>query len=86
MKNVKSLSDFSLNENTSSVELPGKTGWYWVLFKGYPKDDPKPCWFNYSEDHDDCYFLPGGMGDSSSMGVYLEDIAKVGPDIVEPKF
>jgi hypothetical protein len=26
---------------------------------------------------EDSYFLPGGMGDSSSMGLYINDIEKI---------
>lgn len=69
--------------------LPTKSGWYWVLLKGY--DEPTPCWysgkenFSHYEDGDE-YFLPGGMGDSSSMGIYVDDIERVGPEIQVPKF
>jgi len=66
-------------------EFPSKNGWYWVLIDGY--DTPTPCWFGYQgADEDDKCFLPGGMGDSSSAGLYRDDIAKVGPEIIEPKF
>ena len=64
--------------------IPQKDGWYWVLLDGY--DEPTPCWFSYDDDLDDCCFLPGGMGDSSSMGVYLDEIEKIGPEIIVPKF
>ena len=59
--------------------------YYWVLFLGYRK--PTPCYFyksNY-EPESSC-FLPGGMGDTSSNGVYADDIAKIGPEIIVPKF
>ena len=62
----------------NDVEFPTKSGWFWVLVDGY--ENPTPCWFSYSEDDEDCYFLPGGMGDSSSMGLY-----RAGPEIIEPK-
>ncbi len=67
-------------ENSQNKKLPSKTGWYWVLITGY--NTPTPCWYmNESE----C-FLPGGLGDSSSMGLYQDDIEKVGPEIVVPLF
>lgn len=60
--------------------------YYWVLFDGY--ENPTPCFF-YKDKYDrvdrSC-FLPGGIGDTSSMGVYIEDIAKIGPEITVPKF
>jgi len=31
-------------------------------------------------------FLPAGLGDSSSMGIYLDEIVKIGPEINEPLF
>ena len=67
-----------LNE---SVNFPTKEGWYWVLLIG--DDSPTPCWFMYVDDGG-C-FLPGGMGDES-MGLYEEDVDKVGPEIIEPNF
>jgi len=69
--------------------LPQKSGWYWVLIEGY--DEPTPCWysgtecFRYYEPGDE-YFLPGGMGDSSSMGIYIDDIERIGPEIEVPNF
>jgi len=70
----------------TKLQWPSKNGWYWVLIDGYT--DPTPCWFgyDYESDDDDKCFLPGGMGDSSSMGLYAEDISKIGPEIIEPKF
>jgi hypothetical protein len=58
--------------------------YYWVLFYGYKK--PTPCFF-YKDDDDleDSCFLPGGMGDASSNGVYLDDIVKIGPEIIVPQ-
>ena len=70
-------------------DLPKLSGWYWVKIKGYSK--PIPCWymgpdsFYLYEEGDEC-FLPGGMGDSSSNGVYLDDIEKIGPEILQPEF
>jgi hypothetical protein len=75
---MKTFTD-KLNE---SISLPEKNGWYWVLINGY--EQPTPCW--YSHDEDGGYFLPGGMGDSSSMGLFVDDIAKVGPEIIVPEF
>lgn len=60
--------------------FPIKTGWYWVLINGY--DTPTPCW--YSEG--DNYFLPAGLGDSSSTGIFEDEIIKVGPEIIVPDF
>jgi hypothetical protein len=68
--------------------LPEKSGWYWVLIDGY--DSPTPCWFsrvdNWNDPDGDSYFLPGGMGDSSSMGLYIDDLEEIGPEIIVPKF
>lgn len=69
-------------ENSNMKKMPTKDGWYWVLIDGY--DEPTACWF--SLDSDGGYFLPGGMGDSSSMGLFEEDIERVGPEIIVPKF
>lgn len=68
----------------SKIIWPVKNGWYWVLFEGY--DSPHPCWFMKGDDEEDNCFLPGGMGDSSSCGVYADDIEKIGPEIIEHKF
>jgi hypothetical protein len=70
--------------NKVNAQFPTKSGWYWVLINGY--DNPTPCWFMYSVDPDDQCFLPGGMGDSSSMGLYADDIERVGPEIIQPNF
>ena len=67
------------------LTLPTKSGYYWVLIEGY--DEPTPCLFSVlgkNENEDDACFLPGGMGDSSSNGVYLDE--KIGPEIIVPKF
>ena len=61
-------------------QLPEKDGWYWVLLEEY--ETPTPCWYMKQSE---C-FLPAGMGDSSSMGIYLDDIQKIGPEIIVPKF
>ena len=60
--------------------FPSKTGWYWVLIDGYKK--PIPCWYTQGTD----YFLPAGLGDGSSMGLYEDEIEKVGPEIIQPEF
>jgi len=66
-------------------DLPKSDGWFWILIDGY--EDPTPCWYNYDGDEPNhSYFLPGGMGDSSSMGIYMEDIEKIGPEIIVPFF
>ena len=67
-------------------DLPKKSGWYWVLIEGW--DTPTPCWCHRYEndDEEDVCFLPGGMGDSSSTGIYIEDIEKIGPEIIVPEF
>ena len=71
----------------NKLELPKKDGWYWVLIDGW--DTPTPCWFSrndrYNDPEGDSYFLPGGMGDSSSTGLYIDDLSKIGPEIIEPK-
>lgn len=67
------------------LKYPVKSGWYWVLIEGY--DSPTPCWFDYNNRiPEDSFFLPAGLGDSSSTGLYLEDLEKIGPEIIEPKF
>lgn len=68
------------NEN---LQWPTKDGWFWVLIDGYTK--PAPCWYMHNNDPDDRCFLPGGMGDSSSMGLFEDDITKIGPEIEAPK-
>ena len=69
--------------------LPQKSGWYWILIKGY--NTPTPCWYMgpdsfYSYEEGDECFLPGGMGDASRNGIYLDDIQKIGPQIEAPIF
>lgn len=66
-------------------DLPTNDGWFWILIDGY--EDPTPCSYHYDRNEpESSYFLPGGMGDSSSMGLYMEDIAKIGPEIIVPFF
>ncbi len=64
--------------------MPTKSGWYWVLLDGYA--NPIPCWFSYDILPEDSFFLPGGMGDSYSMGLFENDIERVGPEIEVPNF
>lgn len=74
-----------ISKISEQLELPTKNGWYWVMIDGY--DIPTPCWFSYDESNPEySYFLPGGMGDSSSTGLYLRDLTKIGPEIEEPTF
>ena len=68
----------------NQTNIPSKSGWYWILISGY--SEPTPCWFSYNDDIDDCYFLAGGIGDKSSSGIYLDEIKKIGPEIIVPKF
>lgn len=62
------------------IILPNKPGWYWILTKA--RTEPMPCWYDSQLQ---C-FLPAGLGDSSSMGIYEEDIERIGPEIIEPTF
>ena len=86
LKHIKRFNESEENLNISDVsdsqnqKLPNKSGWFWVLIDGY--DEPTPCWYM---DDLQC-FLPGGLGDSSSMGIYEDEIEKVGPEIVVPNF
>lgn len=64
----------------NEINLPDHDGWYWVLLEGW--EIPVPCWYSVQGE----YFLPGGMGDSSSTGVFTDDITKVGPEIMVPEF
>lgn len=67
------------------LKWPQKSGWYWVLIDGW--DTPTPCWIEIARNEDYTnYALPGGMGDSSSMGLYDNDIEKFGPEIIVPNF
>lgn len=83
MKFIKSYNKH-INEssNEKNLDVPTKEGWYWVLLDGY--ESPTPCWF--MKMGNDWCFLPGGMGDSSSMGLYADDITKIGPSIEVPNF
>lgn len=66
-------------------DLPTTNGWYWVLIDGY--NEPTPCWYYYWKSNPErSYFLPGGMGDSSSMGLDISEIKKIGPEIIVPFF
>ena len=68
-----------------SMEMPIKEGWYWILFDGY--DSPTPCWFMIDKKYpESSCFLPAGLGDASRDGVYMNEITRIGPEIVEPKF
>jgi hypothetical protein len=72
--------------NQKQLNYPSVDGWYWVLVDGYKR--PIPCWYMKTSHPDPkgdpgC-FLPGGMGDSSSTGLYSNDISKIGPEIIEP--
>ena len=94
-KHVQSFNEHQENLNISHVsvsenrKIPSKSGWYWILIKGY--DEPIPCYymgpdsFHSYEEGDEC-FLPGGMGDSSSNGVYMDEIERIGPEIQVPNF
>lgn len=69
------------------LEWPSEEGWYWIKIKGYR--GLTPCWFikcldGDDPDEDNC-FLPAKLGDTSSMGIYADDIDKIGPTIIEPK-
>ena len=67
------------------MEIPKKEGWYWILLDGY--DSPTPCWLMIDKrDPENSCFLPAGLGDSSRDGIYMNEIKKIGPEIVEPKF
>jgi len=75
--------------NSEKKTLPEKSGWYWIIIEGY--DEPTPCWYSGAESFSDYeegdeYFLPGGMGDGSSNGIYIDDIEKIGPEILVPDF
>ena len=64
--------------------LPKENGWYWVLVDGF--DEPTPCSFSYDKEEPEySYFLPGGMGDSSSHGIYPDEIIKIIQKIEPPK-
>ena len=85
MKDKKHIKSF--NESTENLNMPTKSGWYWILINGDEK--PTPCWYMgpdsfYSYEEGDECFLPGGVGDSSSNGIYIDDIEKIGPEIEVP--
>lgn len=72
-----------MTNKINTLQFPTKDGWYWVLIDGWTT--PTPCWFMSGSGDEGC-FLPGGMGDSSSTGLYREDISKIGPEITQPIF
>lgn len=83
---MKHIKQFNENSNYMSIIEQMKNlkhrHYYWVLFEGY--SEPNPCFFIKSEDPDESCFLPGGLGDTSSMGVYAQDIEKIGSEIPIP--
>lgn len=62
--------------------LTQKSGWYWVLIEGY--NQYLPGWYEYNTNVKESYFLPGGIGDESSMGIYFDEIEEIGPEITQP--
>lgn len=78
----------TINEIIGEMETERKDlkdrKWYWVLVDGY--DWYMPCLFMEDKENPDwCCFLPAGLGDKSSMGIYFDDIEKVGPEIIAPE-
>lgn len=68
----------------SSIEELKDRKWYWVLVEGY--DWYMPCLFmEDKDDKEDSCFLPAGLGDTSSMGIYLDEIEKIGSEITPPE-
>lgn len=68
-----------------SQNAPTEDGWYWIKLKRVNR--PIPCWYMSDEDDpEDSCFIPGGLGDPSRNGIYLEDIEKIGPRIEQPEF
>jgi hypothetical protein len=67
-------------------KFPTKSGWYWVKIQ---KDYIVPCYFTYIENdrYNDSCFLAGGLGDSSSNGLYEDDFEEFyKEEIIQPKF
>ena len=60
------------------MNFPKNSGWYWVWIIGI--ESPIPCWYSIDTD----YFLPAGLGDSSSQGIFSNEIEQLGPEIQEP--
>jgi len=82
---LKTFTEHLESVSTDKLILPTKNGWYWVLLDGW--NTPTPCWYYYDEnDENDSYFLPGGMGDESRDGVHINEIEKIGPEIIVPNF
>ena len=82
---LKTFTEHLESFSKDKLTLPAKNGWYWILMVGWTT--PTPCWYYYDEnDESDCYFLPGGLGDSSRDGLYLNEIEKIGPEIIVPNF
>lgn len=66
-------------------DLPKEDGWYWVLIDGYSSNNLTPCWYYYDTSNvEESYFLAGGLGDSSSAGLFHNDISKVVSKIKMP--
>lgn len=66
-------------------DLPKKDGWYWIKSKYSYDKRPIACYYQYNNlEPEASYFLPGKVGDSSSNGIYMDDIVKIGPEIQEP--
>ena len=68
---------------TEEISKLKDRSWYWLLLDGY--DWYMPCLFMKGRDPEDSCFLPGGLGDSSSMGIYADEIEKIGPEIIAPE-
>ena len=68
---------------TEEISKLKDRSWYWLLLDGY--DWYMPCLFMKGQDPEDSCFLPGGLGDSSSMGIYADEIEKIGPEIIAPQ-
>ena len=71
-------------EKTKQITVPTKDGWYWIK---YYDGGWFPAWLSQdiNKGVDEPYFLVGGLGDSSSAGLYMNDIIEIGPEIIEPK-
>ena len=68
---------------TEEISKLKDNSWYWLLLDGY--DWYMPCLFMKGRDSEDSCFLPAGLGDSSSMGIYADEIEKIGPEIIAPQ-
>ena len=69
----------------TKITVPTKDGWYWIKY--YEGGGWFPAWLSQdiNKGVDEPYFLVGGLGDSSSAGLYMDEIIKIGPEITEPK-